>query len=200
MPSGPPAHCNRSVKKLKPSQPYQGTSKNDTSSKQHSDERMALKALENAMDDSILTTYKKMSKEGYDIDSDPLYNIWSKLTKAVCDTTTVTTIDSAFNLLLTIVSDLLKLPEPKQTKSVTKGTTMLPKHSSSQEMIQFLEEKKREKVKRRRRKRQRKAEREQKKKKQKEQKKEYDKQKAETVSIRLGKKGEENRRIQMFAV
>ena len=147
MPSGPPAHCNRSVKKLKPSQPYQGMSKNDTSSKQHSDERMALKALENAMDDSILTTYKKMSKEGYDIDSDPLYNIWSKLTKAVCDTTTVTIIDSAFNLLLTIVSDLLKLREPKQTKSVTKGTTMLPKHSSSQEMIQFLEEKREKKLK-----------------------------------------------------
>ena len=161
---------NRSViddKKLKPSQPYQGMSKNDTSSKQHSGERMALKALENAMDDSILTTYKKRSEEGYDIDSDPLYNTWSKLTKAVCDTPTVTTTDSALDRIQplgditnTIVSDLLKLPEPKQTKRVTRGTTMLPKHLSSQEMIQLLEEKRENKLKEEEGKRQRKAERE----------------------------------------
>ena len=79
-------------------------------------------ALENAMGDSILTTYKKRSEEGYDIDSDPLYNTWSKLTKAVCDTPTVTTTDSALDRIQplgditnTIVSDLLKLPEPKQS-------------------------------------------------------------------------------------
>ena len=93
---------NRSViddKKLKPSQPYQGMSKNDT--------------------------YKKRSKEGYDIDSDLLYNTWSKLTKAVCDTPTVTTTDSALDRIQplgditnTIVSVLLKLPEPKQTKKL----------------------------------------------------------------------------------
>ena len=160
---------NRSViddKKLKPSQPYQGMSKNDTSSKQHSGERMALKAFENAMDDSILTTYKKRSEEGYDIDSDPLYNTWSKLTKAVCDTPTVTTTDSALDRIQlgditnAIVSDLLKLPEPKQTKRVTRRTTMLPKHLSSQEMIQLLEEKRENKLKEEEGKRQRKAERE----------------------------------------
>ena len=129
-------------------------SKNDTSSKQHSGERMALKASENAMDDSILTTYKKRFEKGYDIDSDPLYNTQPKLTKAVCHTPTVTTTDSALDRIQplcditnAIVSDLLKLPEPKQTKRVTRGTTMLPKHLSSQEMIQLLEEKKENKLK-----------------------------------------------------
>ena len=85
----------------------------------------------------------------------------------------------------TIVSDLLKLPEPKQTKRATRGTTMLPKHLSSQEMIQLLEEKKENKLKEEERKRQRKAEREQKKKQKEETKKE---QKAKTASIRRGKK------------
>ena len=103
-------------------------SKNDTSSKQHSGERMALKALENAMDDSILTTYKKRFEEGYDIDSDPLYNTWSKLTKAVCDAPIVTTTDSALDRIQplgditnTIISDLLKLPEIAWTKTDKKN-------------------------------------------------------------------------------
>ena len=90
---------------------------------------------------------------------------------------------------MTIVSDLLKLPEPKQTKTVTRGPMMLLNHLSSQEIIQLLEEKKREKGKRGRRKRAMLSrERAEEKKKQKEQKKEYDKQNAETASIRIRKK------------
>ena len=78
------------------------------------------------------------------------------------------------------------MPEPKQTKTVTRGPMMLLNHLSSQEIIQLLEEKKREKGKRGRRKkamlsRERAEE-------QKEQKKEYDKQNAETASIRIRKK------------
>ena len=37
--------------------------------------------------------------------------------------------------------DVLKLPEPRQPKMTTQGTTMIPKHISREEIIRFLEKK-----------------------------------------------------------
>ena len=45
-----------------------------------------------------MTLFSQHTRKGLkkcNIDSDPLYNTWSKLTKAVCDTPTVTTTGSA---------------------------------------------------------------------------------------------------------
>ena len=46
------------------------------------------------------------------------------------------------------LKDVLELPEPRQPKMTTRGTTLLPKHISGEEMIRFLiiEEKRNKKL------------------------------------------------------
>ena len=86
------------------------------------------------------------------------------------------------------LKDVLKLPEPRQPKMTTRGTTMLPKHISGEELIRFLEEKRNKKLQEEEEKKQRKLDREQKRLQKEEERKEREKRKRKADSKKLGKK------------
>ena len=152
----PPNRLAINDKKLGPSQQYIKGKSNTEGTKQHETrpcgEEMALQALENAMDASTLTKYSKRYEEGYDIQDDVLYNTWVKLKKAVpnilskSSNKTELETNQPLGDITNQLKDVLKLPEPRQPKMTTRGTTMLPKHISGEEMIRFLEEKRNKKL------------------------------------------------------
>ena len=154
---------------------------------------MALQALENAMDASTPTKYSKRYEEGYDLQDDVLYNTWVKLKKAAPNTLskssdrTVLETNQPLGDITNELKDVLKLPEPRQPKMTTRGTTMLPKHISGEEMIRFLEEKRNKKL-QEEEENQRKLDGEQKRLQKEEEKKEREKRKRKADSKKLGKK------------
>jgi hypothetical protein len=149
-----PVNAAKVGSKASPSDIFCGPSSmspQDTSSHPSS---AVLQDLEEQMEETILH-FKERFAEGDDLVHDPLYNVWSKLKRAVLksDTTEPTSTEKdnsnpipEFNKLsiAPAFQEELKLPKPVQRKK-TRVTVKVPSYLSGQEMIDMLENKKKEK-------------------------------------------------------
>ena len=120
-----------------------------TASDSSSGAHLALHALEAELTNEIKEIYEKRFSEGYNVETDTLYNVWFKLKKAVhsqlhttCNPNPIPELESLS--VSTPFKEALKLPDPVPKKTC-KTTVKLPSHISGSEMISFLEERKRKK-------------------------------------------------------
>ena len=105
--------------------------------------------------------YNERLDEGYDLETDELYCIWSKM-KKLCikdgddDSAKASSVISEqmpnpFSLptrhqrVSPAVDDILTYPNPPDTKKKGKSTSDMPKHLSSEQVISYLEDKKAQK-------------------------------------------------------
>ena len=149
--------------------------------------KLALKALEGELDDGTISLFNTRYEEGYDISGDALYTAWAKLKRAAQPLADITNkmsqssnpapshADTSTRSLPScnsgrLLENVLKIPERQQAKKTTRGTARLPKHLSGEEMVQFLEERKAQKMREAKEKEERKAAREAKKKQREEEK------------------------------
>ena len=151
--------------------------------------KLALKALEEELDEGTICLFNRRYEEGYDVTDDALYTAWAKLKRATQPLADISntrgkshTSNSAPSHASTsthslppcssgrLLEDVLKIPERQQAKTTTRGTARLPKHLSSEEMVKFLEERKMQKIREAQEKEERKAAREAKKKQREEEK------------------------------
>ena len=128
------------------------------------------------MGGEMIAKYEQRLEECYDLDNDPVYNTWKKLKQQRQPLGDITNSSKAPqnipapHKLNPILEDILKLPQPREARKVTRGTSKLPKHLSSREMIILMEEKRANKEKEEEDTVRRKIERETKKKKREEEK------------------------------
>ena len=181
-------------KKLQPSQVY--SSEPSSSSCEASSSfkpsvgasKLALKALEEELDQQTISCFTRRFEEGYDLTDDFTYITWAKLKKASqplanisntkdshssvsAPTQSSTTVPSILNATDKIVEDVLKLPKRQQAKKQTqRGTAHLPKHLSGEEMVKLLDERRMKKIREAQEKEERKAAREARKRKREEEK------------------------------
>ena len=129
-------------------------------------------AFENLMKPETVKLFEERFEEGYDIESDELYSIWSKMKKLTIsdppedpakDTQTAAPIPTAQQKVSSALDEILTYPNPPAEKKKGKSTSSMPKYLSSQQMIAYLDEKKAAKQREEEEKQQRKEERERKK-------------------------------------
>ena len=108
------------------------------------------------MDESTLVKYEMRFEEKYDIQDDVLYNAWSKLKQKVLrhlpnsDREAVMDLDLSnyhaefVSLISPAVDEVLQYPEPvpRKTSKHGHGASQMPRHLTSDQVIQFLAEKK----------------------------------------------------------
>ena len=117
--------------------------------------RLALRVLEKQMDERTIKKYEERFDEKYDVQDDPLYNAWSNLKQQVfssLDSATSKDSDPSNPLpefkSLTIspaFDEILQYPDPVPRKS-KRGTSHMPRHLTSDQVIQYLADKKRKKL------------------------------------------------------
>ena len=130
--------------KLAPSMPY--------STKSESAQNGTLQSLESMMKPETVNLYQKRMEEGYDVESDELYVIWAKLKNLALDNcSTTSTEEKNVPEISKVVSptfdDVLVYPELPEQKKKFKSTSSMPKHLSSDQVIDYLETKKLQKQK-----------------------------------------------------
>ena len=118
-----------------------------------------LATLESAMSIATKERFEKRLEEGYDVESDELYNVWSKLKKQLpsintavvspCSSSSDSSVNSSKPMSSTAssLSEILVYPKPTVKKKQNGGgTSTLPTHLSSDQMIQYLEDKENKKL------------------------------------------------------
>ena len=143
----------------------------------------ALSSIEKVMKPETLQVYNERYEESYDLDLDELYVVWSKLKQlSLTDKPTSATMPNSKNKeqnpfailpekqqkVSSVFKEVLTYPEPtinqKKPSKQCKGTSGMPKHLSSDQVIAYLEQKKTDKQREEDEKFKRKQEREEKKK------------------------------------
>jgi len=96
--------------------------------------------------------YQRRLDEGYDLESDELYLIWSKLRTLSLDSPAASdvppkdkVVPEASPKVSPALSDIITYPELPGQKKKGKATSSMPKHLSSDQVIDYLEAKKQEK-------------------------------------------------------
>ena len=154
--------------KLAPSLPFSVQSKKS----QLGTPAAELVSLQKLMRPETLQHFEERYSEGYDLDTDEYYVVWSKL-KALSisedkssDTNKAAEVESSESsipqkqqYISPTLPDILTYPQPKNKKT-GKPTSNMPKHMSSLQMINFLEEKELKKKRQEEEKERRKSERE----------------------------------------
>ena len=108
--------------------------------------------LEKMMKPETVRLYEERFDEGYDVESDELYCIWSKLKKLTIsgqeevgserEQDVVAPIPAAQQKVSSALDEVLTYPKPPaERQKKGKSTSSMPKHLSSQQMIDYLEEK-----------------------------------------------------------
>ena len=112
--------------------------------------------LENMMKPETVKLYEERFVEGYDVENDELYSIWSRMKKLtisdppanrqdkeVASGTEQERIPRAQEKVSCALDEVLTYPNPPADKKKKgKSTSSMPKHLSSQQMIVYMEEKK----------------------------------------------------------
>ena len=125
--------------KLGPSLPY--------SASKQVPESAALKSLEVQMKPETLSCYRKRYEEKYDLDSDELYNIWSRL-KTLSISSGDTEVSPVQHLPLKqhyvspALDDIIKYPKVPQKNKSGRRRSQIPKYLSGTQMIDYLQDKK----------------------------------------------------------
>ena len=107
----------------------------------------ALKLLEVQMKPETLSCYRKRYEEKYDLDSDELYNIWSRL-KTLSISSGDTEVSPVQHLPLKqqyvspALDDIIKYPKVPQKNKSGRRRSQMPKHLSGTQMIDYLQEEK----------------------------------------------------------
>ena len=105
-----------------------------------------LHALEQQMEKDTILHFEERLAEGYDLVHDPLYNVWSKLKKAVsnsnasteCTSTNDSDLIPDFSKLsIASTFEELKIPKPVERKK-THVMVKVPSYLSGQEMIDMI--------------------------------------------------------------
>ena len=123
---------------------YQQEEKADHQYQPVAAKKLALIALEEELEKETVKKYEKRMEEGYNCDTDQLYNTWKKL-KQQCNRVPLGNLTN--KSVPSAQKDLFQVPtttpatSEKPTKSI-RGTACLPKHISGNEVIKILEEKK----------------------------------------------------------
>ena len=113
----------------------------------------ALHKVESLMKDNTLSLYKQKFEEGYDLEceSDELYCVWSKLKQlSISESKPVPKSENTALKILpekqykvsSVVDEVLTYPVPTEVRKPSakgKGTSELPKHLSSDQVIDFLQ-------------------------------------------------------------
>ena len=125
--------------------------------------KLALRVLEEQMDGTIVKKYEERFDEKYDVQDDLLYNAWSNLKQQVLTSLDSAKLDSAASKdpdlsnplpefkSLTIspaFDEVLQYPDPipRKTSNHTRGTSHMPHHLTSDQVIQYLADKKKKKL------------------------------------------------------
>ena len=148
--------------KLSPSQPFSSSDSSEALLSTFK-EKSELRSLEKLIKPETLVLYNKRLDEGYDLETDDLYCIWSKMKKlcikdctdsAKPSTQTSNPTPNPLSLpaqkqkVLPALDEILQYPKPPNSKKKGgKSTSDMPKHLSSEQVIQYLEEKKAQKLK-----------------------------------------------------
>ena len=146
--------------KLSPSMPYSLDEKTPSIP-----QAKKLRELEILMKPETVELYSKRFEEGYDVVTDELYLIWSKMKKlSILDNTTSNSyIPVAQQKVSPVMDEVLTYPNPPEEKTNKgKSTTSMPKHLTGQQMMIYMKEKQAAKQKKEEEKRLRKEEREKK--------------------------------------
>ena len=208
-------------KKLEPSKVYTATSEPSSSSSDTScpikpgvgASKLALKALEEELEEATTCLFNRRFEEGYDLTDDALYTTWAKLKRATQPLTDITNTARDSNpapgnsstsvpSLPTsntsrLLGNVLKVPErqhAKNSKTTTRGTARLPKHLSGEEMVRFLEERRMQKIREVEEKEEKKAAREAKKKQKEEEKKQKEREKKQREEEKKQREEEKKQR------
>ena len=154
--------------KLLPSLALQDLSGNSVDN-HDSPQQNPLFTLEKMMKPDTINLFEKRLEESYDVETDELFSIWSKLkqmsiTKPASDTSAAAPIIPERQKIVSPVLDqVLVYPQQKQKPGAkqTKGkaTSQMPKHLTSDQIIAYLQEKKDKKEREESEKEQRKLER-----------------------------------------
>ena len=148
--------------KLGPSLPY--------SACKQVPESTALKSLEAEMKPETLSCYRKRYEEKYDLDSDELYNIWSRLKTLSMSSDNDKEVPPTKQLPLRqqhvspALDEIIVYPQVPQKKKTERRKSQMPKHLSGLQMIDYLQDKRLKKQEEENEKERRKKEREEKRK------------------------------------
>lgn len=198
----PPNYLQIDQRKLLPSKVYEengNKSKDSSTITIPTAKHLALRALEEELDEETLKRYETRLQEGYDL-PDPLYSAWKKLKEK----TNRVPLQDISNTAVphqptTISKDILQVPtcekptRPAQSRSI-QSTACLPKVISSEEVIHFLEERRAKKETEEKLKQERQLEREERKKRKEEEKVKKAEEKSEKMRQREQQKAEQRRR------
>ena len=132
------------------------------------------KQIEKMMKPEMMELYQKRLEEGYDLENDELYVIWSQLKKMSIsdqsakksDLPTQKELPKKQQIISTAFDEVLTYPVPKRITHMRtnkgKASSQMPKHLSSDQVIAYLTEKEEQKLKKEEEKQRCKEEREQK--------------------------------------
>ena len=126
--------------------------------------------LEALMKPDTVQLYSKRHNEGYDVETDELYLVWSKLKKLTISENSQASFEKEIPIpksqqnVSTALKEVLTYPHPPSRPQKNGQTSSLPKHLSGDQVVQFLEERQRKKIQEEEDKAKRKEERERKKK------------------------------------
>ena len=194
----PPNYLQIDQRKLQPSKVYEETG-NKTKPFAPTANQLALQALEEEMNEETVTKYKIRLEEGYDM-PDALYSAWKKL-KEKSNRVALQDISNTVPPQQTTMqlTDILQVPthDKQATQIQLRSIQGTPKFISSDEVIQFLEERKAKKEMEEKKKQERQQEKEERKKKKEEEAKEKEekrKRKAEEKKRKEEEREEEKRR------
>jgi len=142
--------------------------------------KASLKAVEDLMGHDKVKLFYSRFEEGYDVQEDEMYVLWSKLKSLTISEPQVSAAppdtappeDSPKEILLPksqqevtpVMDEILTYPNPSSKPKKVGGVSAMPKHLSGDQVIRFLEERKQKKLQEEEEKLKRKAEREAKKK------------------------------------
>ncbi len=157
------------------------------------------------MDEKTIKQYEERFEENYDVQDDPLYNAWLRLKQHALprlDSAASTESDQSNPLpefkslaISPAFDEVLQYPNPvpRKTSNRSRGASQMPCHLTSDQVIQFLADKRKKKLEAEEAKAQRKVEREAKKAERERKKSEREHQKAEREAQRLASRGRRGR-------
>jgi hypothetical protein len=105
-----------------------------------------VRELESLMKPETIKLYEERLDEGYDIDGDELYSIWSKMKQLSISDNAPMIIPEKQQIVSPVMDEVLNYPNPAEKKTKSgRSTASMPKHLSSEQMVLYMEEKQAEK-------------------------------------------------------
>jgi hypothetical protein len=101
-----------------------------------------VRELESLMKPETIKLYEERLDEGYDIDGDELYSIWSKMKQLSISDNAPMIIPEKQQIVSPVMDEVLNYPNPAEKKTKSgRSTASMPRHLSSEQMVLYMEEK-----------------------------------------------------------